>query len=239
MGVKKMRKEAGRVVVEYLTYNRSERRGIAAVCVLLLMLATSGAWMPEKAPPGAGDTAAFMREVRAFEAAWRKAADSDSIARITRSGWYAGDKRKSGSQGNFERKAPVIVELNSADTLDLQQLRGIGPGFARRIVAYREKLGGYVGKEQLLEVFGMDTARYRGIEASVRVDPSAIKGIDVNTATFKELMRHPYVQFAAAKAIVLHRQKVKVIRTADELKALPGVSDSLFRRMLVYLRFVP
>lgn len=226
-------------MTEYLNYNRSERRGIAAVCILLLMLATSGSWMPEKPQPGAGDTAAFLREVRAFEAAWHLAADSDSISRLKRSGWYSEDKGKSANKASFERKAPVVVELNGADTLDLQQLRGIGPGFARRIVAYREKLGGYVGKEQLLEVFGMDTARYRGIEGSVRVDAAAIKGIDVNTATFKELMRHPYVQFAAAKAIVLHRQKVKVIRSADELKALPGVSDSLFRRMLVYLRFVP
>ena len=48
--------------------------------------------------------------------------------------------------------AAVMVELNSADTLELDKIRGIGPAFARRIVKYRERIGGFYKKEQLMEV---------------------------------------------------------------------------------------
>ncbi|MCX6268616.1 MAG: helix-hairpin-helix domain-containing protein [Bacteroidetes bacterium] len=70
-----------------------------------------------------------------------------------------------------------MVELNSADTFELQQLRGIGPGFARRIVNYRERLRGFYDKKQVLEVFGMDTSRYRLIEKNLQVNPDSIHPI--------------------------------------------------------------
>ena len=58
-------------------------------------------------------------------------------------------------------RKPLMVELNSADSTTLQLLHGIGPAFARRIVRYREKLGGFSNKEQLLEVYGSSNIRIR------------------------------------------------------------------------------
>src|SRR3569833_3197280 len=54
----------------------------------------------------------------------------------------------------------VVIELNSADSAKLTELKGIGPSFARRIINYRNRLGGFINKEQLKEVYGMDDDRY-------------------------------------------------------------------------------
>ena len=50
---------------------------------------------------------------------------------------------------------PVVVEINTADSAELMRLNGIGASFSRRIVKYRNLLGGFISKEQLLEVYGM------------------------------------------------------------------------------------
>ena len=133
----------------------------------------------------------------------------------------------------------MIIELNSADTFELQQLRGIGPGFARRIVYYRERLRGYCDKRQVLEVAGMDTARYRMIEKNLTVNPDSIHPLDLNTVTFKELLHHPYFPFAVTKNIMIYRQKNKNFKNLAELRNIQGINDSVFRKMIIYLRIGP
>jgi DNA uptake protein ComE-like DNA-binding protein len=243
MKLQKTKHEAMRLVGEYLSYNRTEQRGTLVLCLLLLTVMLVNAMIPAGTfhpPPGRED---FDAEVRRFELAWRQAADSDSIARNTRyQGYGSGYGRSRTDSLKFPAKRPVpviLVELNAADTFDLQQLRGIGPGFARRIVGYRERLRGYAEKRQILEVFGMDSARYLSIEEQLRVNTDSIHPFDLNTVTFKELIRHPYFPFPVTKKIMLYRQKNKVFRSLDELKKVEGVSDSLFSRMVIYLRLGP
>ena len=76
-----------------------------------------------------------------------------------------------------------VIELNSADTTQLMLLRGIGSTFARRIVSYRALLGGYVRKEQLLEVYDLSRERYDAIAPHLRVDASQAVRLNVNIAT--------------------------------------------------------
>lgn len=122
----------------------------------------------------------------------------------------------------------VMLELNSADTLQLQELRGIGPGFARRIVKYREKLGGYYAVEQLMEVYGFTEALYKQVARNVTVDASKIKKLDVNNLGIAELKRHPYISFYEAKAIVEYRNSKASthIDTIDELANLPDLKEN-------------
>jgi competence protein ComEA len=106
-------------------------------------------------------------------------------------------------------------------------------------VNYRERLRGFHDKQQVLEVFGMDTARYQLIEHSLKVNPDSIHPFDLNTVTFKELLHHPYFPFAITKNVMIYRQKNKVFRSLDELKHIGGINDSIFRRMIIYLRLGP
>ena len=134
-----------------------------------------------------------------------------------------------------EGRPVFIVELNSADTLDLQQLKGIGPTFARRIVKYRDMLGGFSTKSQLLEVFGMDSARYNGIKDFVEINSDSLRKIDINSATIKQLIKHPYIEFYTAKSIVQQRQKSGKYKNVSELKDSAIIYEGLYRKLKPYL----
>ncbi|UCG27269.1 MAG: helix-hairpin-helix domain-containing protein, partial [Bacteroidales bacterium] len=84
------------------------------------------------------------------------------------------------------------IEINSADTMDLMPLKGIGPVLSRRILKYRNLLGGFYWKEQLLEVYGLTSVTYSEIEAFIEIDTFLVKKINLNQCTYADLIRHPY-----------------------------------------------
>lgn len=129
----------------------------------------------------------------------------------------------------------TIVELNTADTLDLQQLYNIGPTFSRRIVRYRTLLGGFVNKGQLLEVYGMDTARYADILPYITIDTAAVSKIDINTATIDQLKRHPYLDYYQAKAIVRLRESQGLYQNIGDLLNVALIDQQTFSKIAPYI----
>lgn len=129
----------------------------------------------------------------------------------------------------------LIFEINSSDTLDLMEISGIGSTFAKRIIKYRDMLGGYVRKEQLLEVFGLDTMRYNLISSQLIVDNKNIKKIDINTVSINELKKHPYLDYYLAKSIITYRQKNGNFKSISELKKVPLIYDDVFEKISPYL----
>lgn len=138
-----------------------------------------------------------------------------------------------------QRKQPLSIELNSADTLTLQLLHGIGPAFARRIVRYRERLGGFVSASQLLEVYGFTPELLAHIEPHLWVDSTAITPIAINSIGLKELARHPYMEYYQARDIVRLRSMGVVFGNADDLRAVPSMADSTMERIVPYIDFSP
>lgn len=129
----------------------------------------------------------------------------------------------------------VEIDINTADTLDLQQLKGIGPSFARRIVKYREVLGGYCCIDQLLEVYGMDETRYSGIKDQVKCGAHEVGKININTATIKEMIRHPYIEFYLAKSILEHRSKIGQYTEVMQVKDAKLIYEELYLKIEPYL----
>jgi competence ComEA-like helix-hairpin-helix protein len=105
-----------------------------------------------------------------------------------------------------------MVELNSADTTRLKMLRGIGSGYAKMIVAYREKLGGFYAVSQLLEVYKFPDETYQKIKHQLSVDTTLIRKIKVNEAMVKELKSHPYISYYQALSIVENRELQPAMR---------------------------
>ena len=130
----------------------------------------------------------------------------------------------------------IIVELNSADSTLLVQLKGIGPSYANRILKYRELLGGYISKEQLLEVYGMDSARFVPILETVRVDTTIRVRINLNTADVKQLLKHPYIDLNLAKSIVNYREQHGSYKRLSELKNIHLVKEETYRKIAPYLK---
>ena len=132
-----------------------------------------------------------------------------------------------------------IVELNAADTTQLKQLRGIGSGFAKMIVNYRTKLGGFYCKEQLLEVYHFPEETFRKIEHQLVVDTTLITPIFLNTADINQLKRHPYIRYFQAKSLYDNRISRKDKRY-DSLKDIvldKDVTSEFLRRIAPYLSF--
>lgn len=132
-------------------------------------------------------------------------------------------------------KPTLSININTADTLDLQQIPGIGPSFARRIVKYRSMLGGYFKVEQLKEVYGMDSLRYAGITDYIKVNGTDIVKLNVNKITIKELIKHPYIEFYLAKSIISFRKESGGLTSIDELKNIRLMYDELFFKIKPYL----
>lgn len=127
------------------------------------------------------------------------------------------------------------TEINGADSSALVKVRGIGPTFAKRIIRYRNKLGGFSDIGQLQDVYGIDSARFIQIEQHLYIDQLLIKKINVNTASLDELRSHPYIDYYIAKSIVDKRIQKGAYNELAELKEIPLIYESLFLKLSPYL----
>lgn len=142
---------------------------------------------------------------------------------------------KDSAAGTEKKIHNFIYELNTADTSQLVKVNGIGPVFAARIVAYRNRLGGFHHKEQLKEVYGIDEAKYRAVQSSFKVDTSYITKINVNTAEASDLKRHPYITPAVANAIVNYRKTHGLFKQLSDIKQCRVVTEELYIKIAPYL----
>ncbi len=212
------------IIKDYLSFSRSEQRGVVVLLFILLIVNVIRVFIPDERRVNPVDFNLFRKEIATFGQVVKQARAVENHA------------RKPDNLFSQQTKAPAfIVELNSADTFDLQRLRGIGPSFARRITGYRARLGGYVRKEQLLEVYGMDSSRYDGLKRYVTVKPDKIKQLNLNTATFKELIRHPYMPYEAAKEIAKYRKRKKGIKVMEEMEGMKNLDSASFVKLRPYV----
>lgn len=146
------------------------------------------------------------------------------------------DSNKKTYSDSTDRKqeSKVVLELNSTDTLELIKIKGVGPTFARRIIAYRDLLGGFVNINQLSEVYGMKPELLKEICRSVKVDSTLVKTVNLNLISFEEIKKHPYLTEYQAKAIIYYRSKVGVIKNPNELVKNKILPNEKFKRYKNY-----
>ena len=147
-----------------------------------------------------------------------------------------------GKENKFDQIVPkevvrkkILVELNAASQEDIEKIPGIGPFYAKNILKYRDRLGGFVSKEQLLEVWKMDAAKYEEIEAFVEVNKIIIKKIDINEATAEDFKKHPYLNWNIANSLVKIRNKKIRFNTIEEIKESVLMDEELYDKMKHYL----
>jgi DNA uptake protein ComE-like DNA-binding protein len=143
-----------------------------------------------------------------------------------------------------ERTSPEIVapshkvfriELNTADSVDLVKLRGVGPVYAKRIIKYRNLLGGYHSKSQLLEVYNFPEETYQEIEKNILVDSTAIRKIRINFAEYNDLLRHPYLNKKQVKALIKYREQNGPFENIAAILLVSEVDSVLYFKISPYL----
>ena len=138
-------------------------------------------------------------------------------------------------------KRDTILNLRTADTTQLQMIRGIGSYRAKQIVRYRQQLGGFYSIEQLYEIKALqplltDSATADSLLAHFVLDSVVVEPIHVNWKR-PESMRHPYLRFEQAKAIYELRRKYIHIDSIQQLQSLDCFTPEELQRLAPYLNF--
>ncbi|WP_428329077.1 ComEA family DNA-binding protein [Mucilaginibacter sp.] len=134
-------------------------------------------------------------------------------------------------------KPGVIIELNTADSAKLTRLKGIGPSFAIRIIRYRNRLGGFIYKEQLKEVYGVDSLKYADVQGQVTVNPERIIKIPINTISFDQLRLFPYLSYKQVNAIIQYRAQHGNYTSIADMKNIVLLDEVILRKIGPYLNF--
>jgi len=128
-----------------------------------------------------------------------------------------------------------LLDLNLADTIQLRGMPGIGSVLSARIVKYRNLLGGFVDKRQLLEVYGMSNNEYERIKNSISIHTHNISMIDLNSIRLGKLKKHPYVSSRLASDIIRYRDRNGIFKNKKELLSKRILSDSVYKKIVPYL----
>ena len=185
-------------------------RGIMAL-VALLFLFQAGLFIYNKFFDGvsvaaAAESPAAARRVAARGNGVSAGKDSSAGNGASAATSQSAAKDQSAAKGKYSaRRVPRLVNLNRADSAELVALYGVGAYTAMRILNYRERLGSFAYVEQLLEVKGMDSARFAAIEQDVVVREEEIKRFSLDTVSEAFMRRNPYIGAYAAQGIVIMR----------------------------------
>lgn len=129
-----------------------------------------------------------------------------------------------------------MLELNSADSLAIVYLKGIGPGFTKRILKYRMLLGGFHSVEQLKDVYGMNDSTFAILASQISIDKSQLTKIPINAIDLNSLRKHPYFNFQMAQAIINYRNKHGKLTEAD-LTGLGVIPAEKLALILPYIQY--
>ena len=139
----------------------------------------------------------------------------------------------------FAKKSKYILtstDINLAVKEDLKTINGIGEKLSERIIKYRSKLQGFSKLNQLYEVWGLDTEVVDKLLLIFKVvNLPNIKKINVNTVSFRELLKNPYLDYELCKKIFEYKDEVAELQDISELKNIIGFPLDLYDRIVLYL----
>lgn len=155
------------------------------------------------------------------------------ISILSRQGSVSDPVREKGDAGV---KYPLrVLEINTADSSDLDHLPGIGEVLAGRIIRYRNLLGGFASTAQLKEVYGMNDSLYHRLSERIWADTLHVRRINLNHCRLRELARHPYLDLYQARSIIEFRNAMHSYSRLDELVSNRIIPREVYDRIRPYL----
>jgi competence ComEA-like helix-hairpin-helix protein len=135
----------------------------------------------------------------------------------------------------IEEKKVQKLEINTASVEDLENLKGIGPFFAKQIIKYRDRLGGFASKEQILEVWKMTIETYDKLIPLIEIDKSKIRKLKINDVTPEELKNHPYLNWSQVNSIIKMRAQRTNFNNINEIQESKLIDAETFEKLIPYL----
>jgi competence protein ComEA len=148
-------------------------------------------------------------------------------------------KQKSMNDSAFKpRLTYQKVDINTASQEQWESLPGIGEKLASRILAFREKLGGFARIEQVGETYGIaPETMERILPRLVNESPASIKKVALNRGSFDELKQHPYIGYRLAHLLVAYREQHGEYRQLSDLMNIPLVTNEVVEKLKPYLEW--
>lgn len=128
-----------------------------------------------------------------------------------------------------------LVSINEADSSAFVELPGIGPSFSRRIVKFRNQLGGFYSINQVAETFMLPDSTFQKIKPYLVLDATPLRKININTATYEEMKNHPYLRYTLANAIVQYRAQHGNFSSIEGVKKIMIITDEIYKKVSPYL----
>jgi len=226
---------------------------IAATTLLLfIVLQLLFSFFYEARPEKPADFTKFKEFVTQFETRQKFIEDSIENNRKeiysnnyqqNRKEYYPYDSSKIRKNTPFEKqeKKPqytiIKLELNRCDTSEIVVVPQFGSKRAQKLVEYRENLGGFYAFEQIKEIFILQNIDIELLEKYFTLDVLLIRKINMNTATYKELVSHPYIDSYLAKLIINYREKNGNYSSLEEIQKATNAYQELMEKLRYYVEF--
>jgi DNA uptake protein ComE-like DNA-binding protein len=125
------------------------------------------------------------------------------------------------------------LSINSADSSLLKQIPGIGSYYAKQIIHLRDRLGGFYTSSQLKEIEGFPEEALPYIDVDIRV----IRKLKINSLSFSQLRKHPYINYYQAKAIDDYKRLHGPLKSLEQLRLLDCFPPEAIERLKPYVEF--
>ena len=224
---------------EFYLLPRGEQRALILLSLLLVLSLVFRITVPRFPDRETEGMEVFEKEARLIMESLARAdslqgVKSDSGRRKARAG--SGPYSRSLYQTKVKTKANPL-DINRADSVHLLPLPGIGPVFAGRIIKYRNLLGEFIAVDQLGEVYGISAETIQRVRNMLYIDSTLVRKMPLNTASFRELLRHPYLEYEDVKALVEYRDFKGNINSLKELRIDQILPDSTLNKIEGYLDY--
>ena len=238
---------------DFFYYSKSERRAVYVLLVLIALFVVGIVCIPERHPAlDSGLTASDSAEWKKLETETfpkTKYSPKDSFPKRKKySETYRSNTRKYPRNDSTERKdflpkkeyvkvfkypEGTQIDVNSADTVELKKIPGIGSGIAGSIVRYRERLGGFYALSQLEEVKHVTPDLLKWF----KLENDSVRKVEINKAGLDKLRAHPYLNFYQAKIIIEHRRTKGAIKSLSQLALYEEFAEKDLNRLSAYICF--
>lgn len=221
---------------DFMTFTKGERVAIIILAAVIFFIIAANFFIANR-PSDVNENLHNLDSILALHEKCLQVIESQSrkVAE-TQSRRVAKSVSKLNSKKTSAKSPPAIVYINSADTTELKSLPGIGSFFAKNIVEYRNKLGGFIEISQMLEIYAFDSARLETIMPYISIDSVNLSKINVNTDDFKTILRHPYIEYEDVKKIVNYRESKGMIKDWNDYQNVI-IRDNVDKRLNWYLDF--
>ena len=128
------------------------------------------------------------------------------------------------------------TDINEATQYDFSLINGVDEYLSERIIKYRSKLQGFSIPEQLFEVWDLEKEVGTKIlqTFSIQKKPTIIK-TNINTASFKEILSNPYIDYELCIKIFDFKDEVAELQSISEIKNIEGFPLKNYNRIVLYL----